>query len=149
MVFGSIFYQINTIKPFLSSFQYEVIGNSPWNARSSIKVNTNIKFFVKELKLLWDYFSHQEWKINLYFSHCTGKWMQESSIPSSIKANILCWFTCFVKITNLKLSFFWFVTLTKRFYVHNLYKTHKSTKNQDQILASIDKRCIHLTVSMM
>ena len=41
---------------------------------------------------------------------------------------ILSWFTCFVQSVNLKL--FWFAELEEQIQVHNLCKTHKSSKNE-------------------
>ena len=38
------------------------------------------------------------------------------------------WFTCFVQSANVKL--FWFAELAEQIRVHNLYKTHKLTKNE-------------------
>ena len=39
---------------------------------------------------------------------------------------MLCWFTCFVQIANMKLLLFWFATLGEQFQLCNLYRECKS-----------------------
>ena len=63
---------------------------------------------------------------------------------------ILCWFVCFVQITNMKLFMFLFAELA--FHVCNLYNTHKSTKNSLSTFGSDSKSIemfrIHLAVQI-
>ena len=65
---------------------------------------------------------------------------------------ILCWFTCFVQVVNMKLFLIWFVELVEQFQLPNLYKTRKSTKNWSSNFGLIeeimDLSCILLAVPL-
>ena len=61
-----------------------------------------------------------------------AKITQERPIISPIKPNLFFRFTCFTQVMNVKSFFFSFeeqAQQTEKFQVHNLYKTHKSSKN--------------------